>query len=228
MCGCFLYSFKIFFQGYLYVVRDNCYPDSLYFVVVQLLNCVQLFATPRPAARQASLSITNYQSLLKLTSMESVMPSNHLILCRLILCPLLLLTSIFPSIRVFSDESALHSRWQKYWSFIFSISPLCTITNKWNYIFPSPPSYSPHPVFKLRVELLMQENSNSEMWSSLRLKNWIIETFGWIFAQLLVGQPTILHWTCFLGRSTKVNIQKASVYTKTANCSANETVRKLG
>ena len=224
MCGCFLYSFKIFFQAYLYVVRDNCYPDSLCFVVVQLLSRVQLFATQRPEAHQASLSITNSQSLLKFTSMESVMPSNHLILCH----PLLLLTSIFPSIRVVSNESALHRRWQKYWSFIFSISPSCTITNKWNYIFPSPSSYSHHPVFKLRVELLMQENSNSEIWSSLRLKNRIIETFGWIFAQLLVGQPTILHWTCFLGRSTKVNIQKANVYTKTANCSANETVRKLG
>ena len=71
------------------------------------------------AARQASLSITNSQSLLKLMSIESVMPSNPLILCR----PLLLLPSIFPSIRVFSNESALHMRWPKYWSFSFSISP---------------------------------------------------------------------------------------------------------
>ena len=74
--------------------------------------------TPRPAARQASLSITNSQSLLRLMSIESVMPSNHLILC----CPLLP-PSIFPSIRVFSTESALHIRWPKYWSFSFSISP---------------------------------------------------------------------------------------------------------
>ena len=74
---------------------------------VQLLSCVWLFATPWTAARQASLSITNSQSLLKLMSIESVMPSNHLILCR----PLLLLPSIFPSIRVFSNESALHIRW---------------------------------------------------------------------------------------------------------------------
>ena len=80
---------------------------------------VQLFATPWTAAHQASLSITNSQSLLKLTSIESVMPSNHLILC----CPLLLLTSIFPSIRVFSSESVLCIRWLKYWSFSFSISP---------------------------------------------------------------------------------------------------------
>ena len=76
-------------------------------------------ATPWPAAHQASLSITNSQSLLKLTSIESVMPSNHLILCR----PLLFLPSIFISIRVFSNESALHIRWPEYYSFSFSISP---------------------------------------------------------------------------------------------------------
>ena len=75
--------------------------------------------TPWTAARQASLSNTNSQSLLKLVSIESVMPSNHLILCH----PLLLLPSIFPSIRVFSNESVLHIRWPKYWSFSFSISP---------------------------------------------------------------------------------------------------------
>ena len=79
---------------------------------VQLLSCVRLFATPWTAC-QASLSITNSQSLLKPMSIESVMPSNHLILCR----PLLLLPSIFPSIRVFSNESALHIRWLKYWEF---------------------------------------------------------------------------------------------------------------
>ena len=75
--------------------------------------------TPRTVARQASLSVTNSQSLHKLMSIESVMPSNHLILCR----PLLLLPSIFPSIRVFSNESALHIRWPKYWSFSFNVSP---------------------------------------------------------------------------------------------------------
>ena len=75
--------------------------------------------TPWTAACQASLSITSSWSLLKLMSIEPVMPSNHLILCR----PLLLLPSIFPSIRVFSDESVLHIRWPKYWSFSFSISP---------------------------------------------------------------------------------------------------------
>ena len=86
---------------------------------VQLLSRGQLFATPWTAARQASLSITNSWSLLKLLSIQSVMPSNHLILCH----PLLLLPSSFPSIRVFSSESVLHIRWPEYWSFSFSISP---------------------------------------------------------------------------------------------------------
>ena len=89
------------------------------FSSVQLLSCVQLFATPWTAGHQASLSITNSWSLLKLMSTESVMPSNHLILC----CPLLLLPSTFPSIGVFSNESVLRIRWPKYWSFSFSISP---------------------------------------------------------------------------------------------------------
>ena len=85
---------------------------------VQSLSCVQLFATPWTAARQASLLIINSESLFKLMSVESVIPSNHLILH----CPLLLLPSIFPSIRVFSNESVLWIRWPKYWSFSFSIS----------------------------------------------------------------------------------------------------------
>ena len=89
------------------------------FSLVQSLNCVQPFATPWTAARQASLSITNSQSLLKLMSINSVMPSNHLILCH----PLLLLPSIFPIIRVFPKESVLHIKWPEYWSFSFSISP---------------------------------------------------------------------------------------------------------
>ena len=91
---------------------------SCHFSSVQLLSHVRLFVTPWTAARQASLSITNSKSLLKLMSVESVMPSNHLILC----CPLLLLPSVFPSIRVFSNESVLRIRCLKYWSFSFSIS----------------------------------------------------------------------------------------------------------
>ena len=86
---------------------------------VQLLSHVRLFVTPRTAARQASLSIINSRSLPKLMSIESVMPSSHLILCR----PLLLLPPIPPSIRVFLNESALRIRWPKYWSFSFNISP---------------------------------------------------------------------------------------------------------
>ena len=89
------------------------------FSSVQSLSHIQLFATPWTAAHQAFLSITNSRSLLKLTSIESVMPSNHLILCH----PLLLQPSIFPSIRVFSNEAALRIRWPKYWSFSFNISP---------------------------------------------------------------------------------------------------------
>ena len=86
---------------------------------VQSLSRVRLFATPWTAGHQASLSTTNSQSLLKLMSIKSVIASNHLILC----CPLLLLPSIFPSIRGFSNESALRIRWPKYWSFTFSINP---------------------------------------------------------------------------------------------------------
>jgi len=89
------------------------------FSSVQSLSCVRLFATPWTAAQQASLSITNSQSLPKLMSIESMMPSNHLILCH----PILLLPSIFPNIRVFSYETALYIRWPKYWSFSFNISP---------------------------------------------------------------------------------------------------------
>ena len=100
-------------------IEDSA-PSTLLLIFrsVQLLSCVWLFATPWTAARQASLSITNSRSLLKLMSIELVMPSNHLILCR----PLLLLLSIFPSIRVFSNESTLHMRWPECWSFSFNIS----------------------------------------------------------------------------------------------------------
>ena len=94
-------------------------PEVLAFVVVQSPSRVQLFMTPWTVARQASPSLTISQSLPKLMSIESVMLSNHLILCH----PLLLLPSIFASIRVFSNESAVHIKWPKYWSFSFSISP---------------------------------------------------------------------------------------------------------
>ena len=99
--------------------RSHCLILGLQFSSVQSLSCVWLFAAPWIAARHASLSITNARNLLRLMSIESVMPSSHLILCH----PLLLLPPIPPSIRVFSNESALHIRWPKYWSFSFSISP---------------------------------------------------------------------------------------------------------
>ena len=99
-------------------VRQSCILSPC-FSSLQSLSRVWLFATPWTAARQASLSITNSQSLPKPMSIESVMPSNHLILCR----PLLLLPSIFPSIRVFWSESSLCIRWPKYWSFSFNTSP---------------------------------------------------------------------------------------------------------
>ena len=93
--------------------------ETKIFSSVQSLSRAQLFVTPWTTACQASLSITNLQNLLKLMSIKSVIPSNHLILCH----PLLLPPSIFPSIRVFSNESVLHIRWLKYWSFSFNISP---------------------------------------------------------------------------------------------------------
>ena len=98
---------------------DNMDRPSVKLSSVQSLSCVRLIVTPWTAAHQVSLSITNSRRLLRLMSIESVMPSNHLILCH----HLLLLPSIFPSIRVFSDESVLHIRWPEYWSFSFSISP---------------------------------------------------------------------------------------------------------
>ena len=101
-----------------FVNRDSFGLFFLLFSSVQLLNRVQLFATPWTVAHQASLSITNSKSLLKLMSIESVMPSNHLILCY----PLLLPPSIFPSIRVFSNQSVLRMRWPKYRRFTFNIS----------------------------------------------------------------------------------------------------------
>ena len=99
--------------GYFYFV------GNFFVVIVQSLSRVQLFATPWTSAHQASLSFTISQTLLKLMSIESVMPSNHLILCH----PLLLQPSIFPSIRVFSNESALRIRWPRYWNFSFTFSP---------------------------------------------------------------------------------------------------------
>ena len=102
------------------IILESIYSLNTHFaVVVQPLSCVRLLVTPWTAACQAPLSFTVSQSLLRFMSIESVVLSNCLILC----CPLLLLPSIFPSVRVFSIESALHIRWPKYWSFSFSVSP---------------------------------------------------------------------------------------------------------
>ena len=108
-------STPVFWPGEFHGLYSHMYM----YQSVQLLSHVQLFAIPWTAARRASLSITNSQSLLKLMSFELEMPNNHFILC----CPLLLSPSIFPSIRVFSNESALRIRWPKYWSFSFSLNP---------------------------------------------------------------------------------------------------------
>ena len=112
-------------EGYVFLtdcgkekVHWNCW-HRLFIQFSSVAQCVQLFATLWTTAHQAFLSITNSWSLLKLMSIKSVMPSNHLILCH----PLLLPPSVFPSIRVFSSESILHIRWPKYWSLSFSISP---------------------------------------------------------------------------------------------------------
>ena len=106
-------------QKLLYSFKKTKTLKIIAVVFVQSLSCIWFFSTPWTTAPQAVLSFTISQSLLKLTSIELMMPSNHLILC----CPLLLLPSTFPSMRVFSNESVLHIRWPKYWSFSFNISP---------------------------------------------------------------------------------------------------------
>ena len=132
---------------------------------VQSLGCLQLFATPWTAAHQASPSITNSQSSLKLMSIKSVMPSNHLILCH----PLLFLPSVFPSIRVFSNESALHIRWPRYWS--FSISP----SNE----------YSGLISFKIDwFDLLAVQGTLKSLLQHHSLKAWILQHSAFFMVQL--------------------------------------------
>ena len=119
MCHTLLKSFSQLLSSVYLNCQQRTSPErGHHFVALQLLSRVQLFVTPWTAICQASLSFSISWSLLKLMSIESVMPSNHLNLCH----PLLLLPSVFPSIRVFSNESALYIRWPKYWSFSFSIS----------------------------------------------------------------------------------------------------------
>ena len=122
MCTHFLFSPSVLFDCKVVTIHHNQLVHvyiSIFTQSVQSLSCVRLFVTPWTAAHQAFLSITNSWSFLKLMVIKLVMPSNHLILCR----PLLLPPSIFPSIRVFSNESVLRIRWPKSWSFSFNISP---------------------------------------------------------------------------------------------------------
>ena len=136
-----------------------------------MLSCVQIFVTPWTAAHQASLSITNSQSLLKLMSIKSVMPCNHLILC----CPLLLLPSTVSSIRVFSNELALRIRWPKYWSFSFSIGPsneysgliplgwtvwTCLLSNKLSRVF-SNTTVQKHQFFSAQLSLYFNSHNHT-------------------------------------------------------------------
>ena len=149
------------------VLSDSLWPHRLYspwnspgqnigvgpFSSVQSLSRVRLFAAPWTAACQASLSIISSQSLLELMSMESVMPSSYLILC----CPLPLMASIFPSIRVFSSESVLHISWPKYWSFSVSISP----SNEYSELIPfrtEPLDCSPETITALLISYTPIQN----------------------------------------------------------------------
>ena len=147
----------------------KCPKHPLSFSIVQfssvkLLSHDRLFATPWTEAHQASLSITNSWSLPKLMSIESVMTSNHLILCR----PLLLLPSIFPSIRVSSNESVLHIRWSKYWSFSFSISP----TNEHSGLISFRMDWLDHLAVQGTLKSLLQHHSSKA--SSLRCSPFFI------------------------------------------------------
>ena len=145
------------------------------FSSVQSLSSVWLFVTPWTAAHRASLSITNSQNLLKLMSFEWVMPPNHLILCR----PLLLPPSIFPSIRVFSNESVLHIRWPKYWSFNFSISP----SNEYSGLISFRINWLDLPAVQGTLKSLLQHHSSktSILWclaffiSDSHIHTWLVE-----------------------------------------------------
>ena len=181
------------------------------FSSVQLLSCVRLFAIPWTAARQASLFITNSQSSLRLTSIESVMPSSHLILCR----PLLLLLPIPPSIRVFSNESTLPMRWPKYWSFRFSISP--------SKEHPGPICFRMHWLDFLAVQgnlkSLLQHHSSkaSILWCSafftVQLSHPYMTTGKTIALTrwTLLAKSCLCFWICYLGCS-ELSFQGVSIF----------------
>ena len=147
-------------------------------LVVQSLSHVQRFATPWTAAWQASLSFTISWSLLKLLSIESVRPSNHLVLC----CPLLLLPSIFPSIRVFSSDSVLCIRWPKYWNFTFSFSPsneysgLISFRIDWFDLLESKGlsrAFSNATIWKHQFF-----GTQPSLWSNFHIHTWLLENYS--------------------------------------------------
>ena len=142
---------------------------------VQSLSHVWLFAMPRTAAHQASLSITSSRSLFKPMSLESVMPSNHLILC----LPLLLLPSVFPSIRVFSNESALHIRWPKFWSFSFIISPSNEysglISFRMDWLDPLQPKGLLRVFSNTTVQKHQFFGTQLPLWSNSHTHTWLLE-----------------------------------------------------
>ena len=154
-------------------------------VVVRSQNCVQLFATPGTAACQASLSFTISWSLLRLRSIESVMPSNHLIFCH----PLCLLPSIFPRIRVYSDESALCIRWPKYWSFSISISP----SNAYSGLI----SFRLNRLDLLAVQGILQDSSPTPQFESI---NPSVLSLLYGPTYMTTGKTTALTVWIFLGK----------------------------
>ena len=179
-------------EGKIYLFRYPMHPTSHTAPILLLLSHVQLFATPWTAARQASLSFTISQSVLKLMSIESVMSFNHHILCR----PLLLLPSIFPSIRVFFKESVIYIRWPKYWSFSFSISP----SNEYSGLIPlgwigwiilqsmglsrvfSNTTVQKHQFFSVQLSL----------WPNSHIHTWLLEKSLLLTLQTFVGKVMTL------------------------------------
>ena len=169
---------------------------------VQLLSCVQLFATPWIAARQASLSITNSRSSLKLTSIEPVIPTSHLILCH----PLLFLAPIPPSIRVFSNESTLHMRWPKYWSFSFSIirskeiPGLTSFRMDW---WISLQSKRLSRVFTNNTTVQKHRFSSTQLssQSNFHIHTWPLEKPYCLLDGPLLAKWCLCFWICYLGWS---------------------------
>ena len=171
-------------------------PSQYISVVVQWLSLVWLFVAPGTAACQAFLSFTISWSLLKLMSIESVMPSNHLILCH----PLLLLPSIFPSIRIFSNESTPHIRWPKYWSFSFSISPSNGNSGLIYYISIHIYTYVCRIYICIFIYSVYLENTDQYTFSSLHPTNlysaWILfdREYTWPGAKEMGTHSSVLTW----------------------------------